>query len=147
MIKIILAFSALILVVAGLFVYQKATTPAVTIKGHDFQLIIAKTEEEKQIGLSKHEKPDEDKAMLFIFEKKDYYRFWMKDMKFPLDIIFISDDRISKIVEDAKPPKSGTELTIYPASEPVNKVLEINSGLSKKYNFKAGDKVEIKNVK
>lgn len=149
MTKIFLAFAALILIVAlaaGIFAFQKATTPTATIKGHDFKLLIADTEEERQEGLSKYEKIEENKGMLFIFEKADSYRFWMKDMKFAVDIIFIKDNKISQIVDNAKPPKDNQELTIYPSTEQVDKVLEINGGLSRKYNFQKGDEVKFSNL-
>lgn len=146
MIKIILAFAALIALTIMLFVYQNLTSPTATINNHTFNILIAKTEEERQIGLSKHSSLDKDKGMLFIFDKPSYYRFWMKDMKFSIDIIFIKDGKISKIVENAPTPKDD-ELNIYISQEPVDKVLEINAGISKKEKFKIGQEVDFKNIK
>jgi uncharacterized protein len=83
--------------------------------------------------------------MLFVFDKADYYSFWMKNMKFPIDIIFIRGDKIVSISKNAVAPKSAdASLPIYKPEAPVDKVLEINSGLSDKHNIKKGDKVEIK---
>src|SRR5258708_4958367 len=97
MTKVLLAFASLIAVIIAFAFYQKMTLPFAKIQNHEFQLIIAKTEEQKQIGLSKNTKLDQNQAMLFIFDKPDYYRFWMKDMKFPIDIIFIKDNIILKL--------------------------------------------------
>lgn len=146
MIKIVLAFAALIIVVSAVFAFQKLTTPTAEINNHTFSLILAKTESDRQTGLSKYKSLDQDKAMLFIFDKPDYYRFWMKDMKFPIDIIFIKNGKISQIVEGAQTPKA-SNLTIYPSSEMIDKVLEINSGLSQKYNFKPGVDVKLSNIR
>lgn len=148
MVKILLAFAVLIIIVLALAFYQKQTSPIAKIKNQEFKLLLTKTEKDRQIGLSKHDKLPTDKAMLFIFAKKDYYRFWMKDMKFPIDIIFIKDNKIAKIYENASVLKAPVnELPIYSPPEPINKVLEINAGISKKYNFKAGDTIEFRNIK
>lgn len=147
MIKIILAFSTLFVVILSILIYQNLTKPSATINGNSFELLFAKTEGDRQVGLSKYDKLDSGKGMLFLFEKPGYYRFWMKDMKFPIDIIFIKDDKILKIVDSAKVIKENTPLTIYFTDKPIDKVLEINAGLSKKYNFKIGEKVELRNIK
>lgn len=146
MIKLILAFGSLIALTLAIFIYQNITAPTAIINNHNFKLFVARTEEEKQVGLSKYNSLDKDKAMIFIFDKPDYYRFWMKDMKFPIDIIFITSGKISKIVQNATPPKDN-EFTIYSPSEPIDKVLEVNAGVSKDDKFKVGQEVSFKNLK
>lgn len=135
------------LIVAAFFTLQilrPKQTATATINNRVFKLLVARTEEEKQIGLSKFDSLPKDKAILFIFEKADFYHFWMRDMKFPIDIIFINDDKIVTIHQDLKSPKSQDEnIPTYTSDEPADKVLEINAGLSKKYNFKKGDKVKV----
>jgi len=122
-------------------------TPTATINNHTFKLEIAKTPKEKEIGLSAKKTLEKDFGLLFPFEKPGYYSFWMKSMQFPIDIIFIKNNRIVTIHKDVKPPKGLNEnLSIYNSSEPADTVLEINAGLSEKYNFKENDLVEIKNV-
>lgn len=147
MTKIFLAFASLLAVILAMFIYQKLSVPSVSVNGHSFELLIAKSETDKEIGLSKYNDLDQGKGMIFIFDKPAYYRFWMKSMKFPIDIIFIRDDKISKIVKDAKPPEGTNSLTIYVPNEPINKVLEINAGLSEKYGFKEGQLIKISNLK
>lgn len=57
----------------------------------DIQLIVADTSETRQKGLGGRENLPDDTAMLFVFEKPDAYSFWMKDMKFAIDIIWINE--------------------------------------------------------
>lgn len=121
-----------------------AKTATATINDQTFTITVAKTEEEKQKGLSGIESLPLDEGKLFIFDQPDTLSFWMKDMKFPIDIIFINDDKIVSIVENAKPVAANTNLPIYQPTAPSDKALEINAGLSKKYNFKPGDTVELK---
>lgn len=147
MTKILFAFFSLMAVVVVFFFYQKLSSPVANIKTHEFQLLIARSETDRQIGLSKYNNLAADKAMVFIFEKPDYYRFWMKDMKFPIDLIFIKDNKITTIYENLPIPKSSKDsLPIYSPSQPIDKTLEINAGLVKKLNFKVGDIVEFRNL-
>lgn len=147
MTKILLAFFSLIVVVLIFVFYQKLSSPTANIKTHEFQLLITRSETDRQVGLSKYNNLSADKAMVFVFDKQDYYRFWMKDMKFPIDLIFIKSNKIVTIYENLETPKSSKDsLPIYSPSEPIDKALEINAGLSKKFNFKIGDTVEFKNL-
>lgn len=66
---------------------------------------IAKTKEDRIRGLSGKKQLDVDSGMLFIFDKPNIYKFWMKDMNFPIDIIWIDKDFIIKdITHGATPP-------------------------------------------
>ena len=95
-------------------------------------------------GLSGRDKLDKDKGMIFIFEEKGKHSFWMKNVKFPLDIIFISDDTIVDIAKNAEPKKENdTNIPIFTPKENANFVLEINGGLSDEYEIKFGDKVNL----
>lgn len=119
-------------------------SPTVTIKNKTFRLDVAKTEKERTKGLSIYDKLPLDKGMIFIFNKNDYHSFWMKDMKFPLDIIYINNNKIVDIFKTVLPTKSENETQpIITPKFPADTVLEINAGLSDKYNFKIGDFVKI----
>ena len=126
----------------GRSVSKNASTQSISIKDQTFTITIVKTEAERQKGLSGRASLPLDEGMLFLFDKPDSYAIWMKNMKFPIDIIFIRDDKIVTITENAKPATTG-EPPIYQPSQPSDKILEINAGLSKKNNFKPGDTVKI----
>lgn len=115
------------------------------IKDKTFKLIIAKTREEKEIGLSGKESLPQDQGMLFPFEKEGFYSFWVKDMKFSIDIIYINKNRIITIYRNVQPLKKGELPNIYKPEEPADTVLEINGGLSQKYGFDKGNEVAVKN--
>jgi uncharacterized membrane protein (UPF0127 family) len=122
-------------------------SPTATINNHTFKLELAKTQQDKVIGLSKKEMLDKNTGMLFLFERPSILSFWMKDMKFPIDIIFIKNNRIVTIHKNVLPPKNPNDkLPIYNSKELADTVLEINAGLSKKYNFKENDLVRLNNV-
>lgn len=109
----------------------------VQIKEKKFAVELALTGEEKIRGLGGREEICISCGMLFVLGQSGKYSFWMKDMKFPLDIIWISDGKISHIAKNIPPDYQGV---IFPDASADN-VLEINGGLSEKLNFKIGDSV------
>lgn len=122
-------------------------TPKAVVNNNTFNLLLAKSDKETQIGLSEKKSLDENTGMLFVFSKPGYYSFWMKNMKFPIDIIYIKNNKIVTIHENVQPPRSVEEsLQIYKPEEPADKVLEINAGLSKKHNIKKGNDIRIEGI-
>jgi len=120
------------------------TKSSAVINGHLFSITIAKTEKEKEIGLSNTSTLAKDQGMIFIFDKPDYYAFWMRNMKYPLDIIYISKGKIVSIAENVKNPNNPSiPLPVYRPSQVVDTVLEINGGLSESYHFTPGSNVSV----
>ena len=154
--KVLLASALLLALVAGVVFAQNylktktfslfQKTPTVTINGQSIAVTVADSAEEKEIGLSETKSLPQNQGMIFLFEKPDYHAFWMKNMKLPIDIIYIKDDRIVTIQSNVWPPKKEESPLVYVPTEPSDKVLEINAGLSEKYDFKKGDMVKIKNL-
>ena len=136
-----LLVGALVVLFIGLliitFIMSKQATQ-VSINDKSFNVKIAKSEKDRQIGLSKTEQIAENQGMLFIFDKADFHSFWMKEMKFPIDIIYINGDKVTTVIENAKPGITDADLEIYQPDEASDKVLEVNAGIAKKYNIKKG---------
>jgi len=145
--KILFISIGLIVIILSLSILYFSTQtrgPKAKINGKEFNLEIAKTDSEKQIGLSKYKDITQNFGMLFPFGKVNYYSFWMKDMKFSIDIIFIKSNKIITIFKNVPAPKSINEpLQIYKSSGPSDTVLEIKGGVSQKYNFQVNQAVEI----
>lgn len=143
--KIIIGFIAILLLFSGFILLQiNASKPKskITIDKHTFMVELETTPQQQQQGLSGRVSLPQNQGMLFIFKTSNRYPFWMKDMKFPLDMIFINNNKIVDIIPNIPTPKNGeTNLPIYTPSAPDNQTLEINAGLAKKYGFKKGDTV------
>lgn len=107
-------------------------------------LILAKSDKDRQKGLSGRSSLLEDQGMLFIFEKKGKYGFWMRDMKFPLDIIYIDDNTVVYLFENVPTGGQAPNLTVYTPDTDANRVLELNAGGAKKYSIKKGTKITFK---
>lgn len=122
----------------------KINPPFAEINNHVFRLEIAKTEKQQEIGLAKYKSIPLNFGMLFPFGKPGFYSFWMKNMKFPIDIIYIRNSRIVTIYRNVPYPKSVNEkLPIYQPAYAADTVLEINANLSQEYGFKVNQPVEI----
>ncbi len=89
-------------------------------------------------GLSARKNIEKDKGMLFIFPESSYQSFWMKEMNFPIDIIWINKSFKIVGIENNLPPCKKKCVT-YRSPLPVKYVLEIKAGLAKKENLKKGD--------
>ena len=109
-------------------------------------LILAKSDKDRMKGLSGRNSLPEDQGMLFIFEKKGKYGFWRRDMKFPIDIIYIDDNTVVYLVENASVGAQAPNLTVYTPDTDVNRVLELNAGGAKKYGIKKGAKITFKDI-
>ena len=76
----------------------------ITINGFELTADLALTNEQKEKGLSVKDELKENEAMLFIFEESAKHSFWMKDMKFPIDIIWLdSDGEVVHIEQNLQP--------------------------------------------
>lgn len=125
------------------------TEGSITINDKKFNLYVADTVEELQKGLSGRDNLKDDEGMLFVFSEKGEHAFWMRDMKFPIDIIFINDNKIVDIYRNVQPPEdnsSTSQLPTYAPSEPSNYVLEVKAGLSEKNDITEGDTVKIEGL-
>ena len=83
----------------------------------------------------------EDQGMLFILDEEITPSFWMKDMRFPLDILWVDKNKkIAAITQDAQ-PCVGSCPNLSPDKK-VKFVLELNSGFVEKNQIKSGDKID-----
>ena len=115
----------------------------VVIKEQKIYVEIADSPEEKKQGLSGRESLAEDRGMLFIYPEPGNYSFWMKEMKFNLDFVFINDQKVVDLKENIPFPKEGEEPQTIRAEATFDKVLEINQGIIEKLGIKVGDEVLI----
>lgn len=142
-IKFFIIFLSVSLVAYG-FWYEKGISKAeVCFKNVCYQAEIVDTPFARSKGLMYRETLPEGKAMLFIFFEDGLHGFWMKNMKFALDIIWIDrENRIVDIKENALP--CFEKCPVYSPRKESRYVLEVNAGEVKKNNLTIGDEVTIK---
>lgn len=125
---------------------SSASLPLVSVKisGTAFTAEAATTVDEETQGLSFRKSLPVGHGMLFTIDPPDRATFWMKDMLFNLDLVWIRGDKVVGVTANVPAPVAGTDpsdLPIYQAPSVVDYVLEINAGAAN--SLKAGDLVVI----
>ena len=115
-----------------------------TSTGDEIPVEVADTLKKRSLGLGQRTTLKKGWGMLFVFEKRKPHRFWMKDMQFPLDIIWLDNHRIVHIIHNAKPANSRDEPEVMTSPVQVNFVLEIAAGRATKLRLKTGQRMKFK---
>lgn len=126
----------------GLYYRAHPLVTQLEIHGHTFTVELAVTPEEKTKGLGYRDSLAEDTGMLFVYDHPEQYGFWMKGMRFPIDILWISDKTIVDITKNV-PVATDDFLPTYTPKLPVNQIFEINAGQSDGLGIQIGDTVKI----
>ncbi len=115
----------------------------VLIRDARYTVDLAVTAAERQQGLSGREQMPIDQGMLFVFEEERQLSFWMKEMRFPLDIIWIDGQcRLIGVSADVPIPHPGADDSEIPRTQspsPAKYVLELNAGEWARSGFSEGD--------
>jgi uncharacterized protein len=120
--------------------YQRVN---VTVNGLVLLADISVTNEQRTKGLSVKDGLAENEAMLFVFDNEAEHTFWMKDMKFPIDIIWIDSDKtIVHIEHNLQPCGYGLLCPTYKPGQDSLYVLETVSGFAEKHNVVQGTRVQ-----
>ena len=104
---------------------------------------LATTHKERQQGLMYRRSLKADSGMLFVFERQQIHRFWMKNTYIPLDMIFITEQMtVAGVVHRAQPE---TETARF-VQRPSRYVLEVNGGFAQSNGITVGDRVVFEGV-
>lgn len=122
---------------------KQVAESSVQIRNTVIPVELARTSLEQQRGLSGRATLDPNKGMLFIFTRADYYKFWMPDMQFPIDIIWINDNTVVDISANVSNAFDPINPTYYSPRTPAQYVLEVNSGFAAVHSINIGDSVEL----
>jgi uncharacterized membrane protein (UPF0127 family) len=117
----------------------------VTIRATSISAEIADDDKERQSGLSWRTSLGKNDGMLFVFEEKNYYSVWMYGMGFPLDLIWINDNKVVYINENVPNPSDpfSTNIPSYSPDVKINYFLEVNAGFVKNHGIKVGDSFKV----
>jgi len=148
----IIIFLAVILIVIDVFyiwhfVFSKTpnmqlATGEISIGKNVFTVEMATTSIEEARGLSFRASLAEGTGMLFTFNP-GVQQFWMKDMNFPIDIIWIASGKVAGVIENAQPEPGVSLMNLkrYTSPNGVDRVLEVNAGTVLGDGIKVGDAV------
>jgi uncharacterized membrane protein (UPF0127 family) len=132
---------ALLLLACAILVFAKLAfaylnDKMVLINNHRLNVAVADTTEERAQGLSSRDKLTAKEGMLFVFTAPDLYCFWMKDMNFPIDIIWLDENKKVVSLKENATPESYPE-SFCPDTR-AKYVLEVNVGKIKEWQISPG---------
>jgi uncharacterized membrane protein (UPF0127 family) len=108
-----------------------------TINGQRVALELSITPAQQQLGLGRRDGLAWNHGMLFLYERPGFPRFWMKDMRFDIDIVWIRDGRVVDISHRVPHVPGGNGPTVQP-SELADSVLEVPAGYAQAHGWRAG---------
>lgn len=145
-------FSIILILIFGLLVYNKfnnalieaGNQQVIITNQNDEDIVVnvelAKTSAQHNQGLSNRKSLDVGNGMLFVFQDKQVRSFWMKNMNFPLDIIWLDGEKIIKISSDLPPAGELPDISYY-SEGIVDYVLEVPAGFCDNNNIREGNTV------
>jgi len=135
----------LVLLLVLLFgVFQKKKQGQVRFNDYCFEVEIAQNLAQRTKGLMFREKLEENQGMLFVFSSEKQHSFWMKNVSFPLDIIWLNENKEVVFLSPNNQPCNTLKCVTIKPSENSKYVLEINGGMVDDIGLKIGDQLIFK---
>lgn len=150
-------FIFLLLLILGVFIWKSellsfggskkvmvSNLHEISIGSQKLSVEVAKTTAEISLGLGQRDTLGSD-GMLFVMPSRAIPTFWMKDMRFDLDFVWIDGSSVIDLTENvsAQRGEPDSALRIYAPKSPATHVLELNAGEIKKRGIKVGDSVKL----
>ncbi|HEX4797068.1 MAG TPA: DUF192 domain-containing protein [Humisphaera sp.] len=114
-------------------------TVKMQIGKNTFTLEVADTEATREHGLMERDSMPQDHGMIFVFGEERELDFWMKNTRFPLDILYVDAGGKVVSIKQMKPYDLGTTPSDYPAKY----AIELNLGAAADAHVHVGDKISI----
>lgn len=110
----------------------------VRINSHQITLILADTEQRKITGLSGSKPLKDNEGMLFQFPTPGHYGFWMKDMNYSLDFIYLLKNKVVEVRSTVSP---NTYPNVLFSAKPFDAMIEVKAGTAHKIRVQIADEV------
>jgi uncharacterized protein len=106
------------------------------------QAEVADTAAKRQLGLMFRKSLAKDRGMLFIFEHPDFYRFWMKNCRFPIDMIWLDQNKRIVYIRSNVPPCLDDPCPTYGPEKKASYVIETVAGFANENGLRPGMEVK-----
>lgn len=141
----LIIFAILVVMAVGVKLWQRYYYPTVTfaLKGQTLHLLLADTPARQFLGLGKRDSLGNADGMLFIFPDPKQYGFVMRDMRFSIDIIWLSQGKVVDIAPNLplEPGASEAQLRVYYPRDVANAVIEFPAGWANQHGLAIGDQL------
>lgn len=140
--KLLLLIVGLLALASGSYYLTHPPGAKVRIRDHEINVELAVTRQEKERGLGGRESLGTNEGMLFVYDHKEQFEFWMRDMQFPLDFIWIEGQKVADITLNVPPPRPGEKPAMVKPYVAVDKILEVAAGTVERLGIERTDPIE-----
>lgn len=135
-----------IIIIAGILwmLQQRTVIKTYQVGEHEVQLEVTQNAKDRIKGLSGRESIGKADGLIFIYTTPGRHGIWMKEMLFPIDIVWVGDAKIVDIAPSVQPPEFETpenELDVYYPRLDANMIIEFEAGFAEEHGLKIGDPV------
>ncbi len=116
------------------------STTTAMLNGRPIRLLVADTMLKRAIGLMYRNSIAPGTGMLFKFSASGSHGIWMRNMRFPIDVIWINKHRVVSV----SPNLRNNDSMIHYPKAPADTIIELAAGSAKKYKIKEGKKIDFK---
>jgi uncharacterized membrane protein (UPF0127 family) len=109
-----------------------AVIPLTLPSGKVLQVEVMVKDEDRQMGLMFRSSLAQDRGMLFVFDTLDFHGIWMKNCKFPIDILWLDEDKKVVHLAQSVPPCSADPCPVYQPLRRAAYVVELSAGQARK---------------
>ncbi len=121
-----------------------AVVPLTLPSGKVLKVEVMVKDEDRAMGLMFRPTLPADQGMLFIFERSDFHGIWMKNCKFPIDILWLDDQKAVVHLEESAPYCKADPCPVYQTLRRASYVLELNAGQARREKAVVGARVDFK---
>lgn len=135
-----------LLAVAGAKLWQYHWSEAVVeLRGETLEVLIAKNRYQQRRGLGRRDELSPYDGMIFLFPFSKQRGFVMREMRFPIDIIWLNHGLVVDFAPKVpiQPNTPEDQLTVYYPRKSANMVLEVPAGWALEYDLKIGDRLSV----
>jgi uncharacterized membrane protein (UPF0127 family) len=132
-------FITLAIIMGSTWLWWQMTVDESTLRlnGASYHVSVMRTETELEQGLSGTNSLGKDQAMVFVFPRDDKWGMWMKDMKYPIDMVWLNNDK--QVVYTVKNAQPASYPNTFKPSTISRYVIELPSGTIDQTGIKIGD--------
>jgi uncharacterized membrane protein (UPF0127 family) len=123
-----------------------AIIPLTLPSGKILQTEVMVSDEDRAMGLMFRPSLPRDRGMLFVFEEPDFHGIWMKNCRFPIDILWLDEDKTIVHVAESVPPCKSEPCPVYEPMRKASYVVELNAGEARREKAVVGAAVRFELV-
>lgn len=133
------AFVLLAIIIGGTVLWWQMDQDGSLLRldGQSYHITVMRTDDELQKGLSGTDSLPAGQAMVFAFARDDTWAMWMKDMKYPIDMVWLNDDK--EVVYSVKNAQPSSYPKRFQPNVAARYVIELPSGTIDKTDIRNGD--------